>query len=235
MTIPSTGTLLLIEDDVRLARLTVDYLERNGFVVTCVHDGAAGLREALRNRYDVVLLDIMLPGRSGLEVCRELRAASDVPVILTARGEEADRVLGLEPGADDYLVKPFSPRELVARIQALLRRVRGQSGPSARTTRVGGLVIDPGARQVTMDGREVQLTSHEFALLRALAERAGRVLSRERLMELSLGNAEESFDRSIDVHISRLRQKLGEDPKNPRLIKTVRGAGYVLSSPGEEP
>lgn len=228
--------LLLIEDDHRLAQLTSDYLQRNGCVVTVVHDGEQGLREAQRHPYDLLLLDIMLPGRSGLEVCRALRASTDLPIILlTARGEEADRVLGLELGADDYLVKPFSPRELLARMQALLRRVRGQAGPASKVLRVGNLVIDPGARRVLMENQEVHLTSYEFTLLRVLAERPGRVLSRERLMELALGNAEDSFDRSIDVHVSRLRQKLGDDPKRPRWIKTVRGAGYLLASGEDEP
>jgi two-component system OmpR family response regulator len=222
---------LLVEDDARLARLTADYLTSHGLVVTIAGDGKRGLEEALRHRYDVVLLDLMLPGRDGLEVCRALRAQSDVPIImLTARGEEADRVLGLELGADDYMPKPFSPRELLARIRALLRRARGQSGPSnERTLVVGDLVIDPAARRATRSGRELPLTSYEFMLLRVLAERAGRVLSRGRLMELARGSAEEAFDRSIDVHVSRLRQKLGDDPKRPRLLKTVRGAGYLLA------
>lgn len=222
-------TVLLVEDDSRLAQLTSDYLRRQSYVVTTVSRGDRGLEEASRHRFDVILLDVMLPGMTGLEVCRELRRMSDVPIImLTARGEEADRVLGLELGADDYLVKPFSPRELVARIGALLRRVQGRSGPSTRLLRVGALQLDPSALLASLDGRELLLTAYEFHLLRALAERAGRVLSREQLMEMALGNAEESFDRSIDVHISRLRQKMGDDPRRPRWIKTVRGAGYML-------
>ncbi len=230
---PGTIQALLVEDDERLARLTADYLAGHGVVVTAVPDGAKGLAEALRHRYDVVLLDLMLPGLDGLSVCRELRARSDVPVIvLTARGEEADRVMGLELGADDYLAKPFSPRELLARIHALIRRVRGKAGPATRTIVVGGLSVDPGAMKATLDGRELALTAYEFTLLRVLAERAGRVLSREQLLDLAKGSAEESFDRSIDVHVSRLRQKLGDDPKRPRLLKTVRGAGYVLASGG---
>lgn len=235
MSTTPVNTILLIEDDLRLAQLTAEYLERHGLIVTRAADGEQGLQEALRYRYDLILLDIMLPGRSGLDVCRELRTRSDVPIIvLTARGEEADRVLGLELGADDYLVKPFSPRELLARIQALLRRVRGQVGPSSgRVLQIGGLTIDPGGYRATLEGRDLQLTSYEFSLLRALAENAGRVLSRERLMDLGMGNAEESFDRSIDVHVSRLRQKLGDDSKHPRWIKTVRGAGYLFSDTGE--
>jgi len=228
-------TALLIEDDARLAALTREYLEGHGMVVTSASDGRHGLAEALARRYDVVLLDLMLPEKNGLEVCRELRARSDVPiVVITARGEEADRVMGLELGADDYLAKPFSARELVARIRAVVRRARGQAGPSLEVVRVGQLVVDPGARRATYGGRELPLTGYEFALLRALAERAGRVLTREQLMEIAKGSAEESFDRSIDVHVSRLRHKLGDDPKRPRLLKTVRGTGYVLAAPEGE-
>ncbi|HLL54100.1 MAG TPA: response regulator transcription factor [Myxococcaceae bacterium] len=222
---------LLVEDDARLARLTADYLQSHGVTVTVQADGPQGLEHASRTRFDVVLLDVMLPGKSGLEVCRELRQRSDVPVILlTARDEEADRVLGLETGADDYLVKPFSPRELLARIQAVVRRARGKVGPPQRKVQVGGLTVDPAGHRATLDGRELNLTGHEFSLLRVLAERAGRVLSREQLIELSGGSSEESFDRSIDVHVSRLRQKLGDDPKKPRWLKTIRGVGYVFAA-----
>jgi two-component system, OmpR family, response regulator len=224
-------TALLVEDDARLAALTREYLETHGVVVTVASDGRRGLAEALGRRYDVVLLDLMLPEKHGLEVCRELRSRSDVPiVVLTARGEEADRVMGLELGADDYLAKPFSPRELLARIRAVVRRARGHAGPSLDVVRVGKLVVDPGARRATYAGRELALTGYEFGLLKALAERAGRVLTREQLMEIAKGSAEESFDRSIDVHVSRLRHKLGDDPKRPRLLKTVRGAGYLLAA-----
>jgi two-component system, OmpR family, response regulator len=222
--------VLLVEDDRRLAALTREYLESHGVSVTVVEDGRRGLDEALHGRWDAVLLDLMLPGMDGLEVCRELRARSDLPVIiLTARGEEADRVMGLELGADDYVAKPFSPRELLARLRAVVRRAKGRAGPARGLLRVRGLIVDPGARRVSLDGRDVALTGYEFALLEALARRAGRVLSREQLMELAGGSAEEAFDRSIDVHVSRLRQKLGDDPKRPRLIKTVRGSGYVLA------
>jgi DNA-binding response OmpR family regulator len=226
---------LLVEDDARLAALTREYLGGHGVAVEVVADGRRGLAEAQRGGWDVVLLDLMLPGLPGLEVCRELRARSDVPIIvLTARGEEADRVMGLELGADDYLAKPFSPRELLARIRAVTRRAKGRAGPALKPVRVGPLVVDPSARSVSLSGRAVELTAYEFALLHALAERAGRVLSREQLMEFARGSAEDSFDRSVDVHVSRLRQKLGDDPKRPRLIKTVRGAGYVLAG-GEAP
>ena len=225
--------VLLIEDDERLAALTARYLESHGLVVHRAPDGVKGLAAALHLEVDAVLLDLMLPGMDGLEVCRELRARRDVPVImLTARVEEADRVMGLESGADDYVLKPFSSRELLARIRAVVRRARGQAGPSVRRVQVGGLTIDPAALTATLDGRLLDLTAYELSLLRVLAERAGRVLTREQLLDLAKGRAEESFDRSIDVHISRLRQKLGDDPKHPRLLKTVRGAGYVYAEPG---
>jgi DNA-binding response OmpR family regulator len=200
-----------------------------------VGDGESGLKEALRRQYDVVLLDLMLPGKDGLEVCRELRTRQAVPIIvLTARTEEADRVMGLELGADDYVTKPYSSRELVARIRAVVRRSRGGVGPANERISVGPLSIDPQTLGVQLDGRELALTTYEFALLRALAEHAGRVLSREQLLDLAKGSAEESFDRSIDVHVSRLRAKLGDDPRKPRLIKTVRGMGYLLAPVGHE-
>ncbi len=223
-------TALLVEDDARLAHLTATYLERHGVTVVLAGDGEVGLDLALRTRFDVVLLDLMLPGLDGVEVCRRLRRHSDVPVImLTARGEEADRVLGLEMGADDYLPKPFSARELLARIHACVRHARGAVGPPVgEVVSFAGLELDPGRRWVAVDGVEVDLTGYEFDLLRALASRAGRVLSREQLMELARGSADESFDRSVDVHVSRLRQKLGDDPRAPRFIKTVRGVGYQL-------
>jgi two-component system OmpR family response regulator len=235
--VPSATTpilVLLVEDDLRLASLTKEYLEGHGVAVVHATDGRRGQDEALTGRYDAVLLDLMLPGRDGLEVCREIRSRSDVPIIvLTARGEEADRVMGLELGADDYLPKPFSARELLARIRAVVRRARGRAGPARDVVKVGALAVDPAARRVTLAGHEIALTGYEFALLLALARRAGRVLTREQLMELARGSAEDAFDRSVDVHVSRLRQKLGDDPKHPHLIKTVRGAGYVLAGEGE--
>ena len=226
--------VLMVEDDERLAALTSEYLERHGLVVSLATRGDDGLEQATRERFDCVLLDVMLPVMDGVTVCRRLRQQSDVPVIMiTARGEEADRVLGLELGADDYLPKPFSPRELLARIRALIRRARGLAGPNSRTLAAGDLVLDPGARTAQLGGAEIDLTSYEFSLLYVLVERAGRVLSREQLMELARGSAEDAFDRSIDVHISRLRQKLGDDSRRPRRIKTVRGVGYQYVASGE--
>jgi DNA-binding response OmpR family regulator len=226
----ATIKVLLVEDDDRLAQLTARYLETHGVLVTTIGDGIEGQAEALRRQYDCVVLDLMLPGRDGIEVCRQLRSRTDVPILMvTARGEEADRVLGLEVGADDYVTKPFSPRELLARIRATVRRVRGQAGPAQQTIQVGGLVLDPQRMTVLLDGKTVEVTAYEFSILRALAQRPGRVLSREQLLDLAKGSAELSFDRSIDVHVSRLRAKLGDDSRNPKILKTVRGAGYLLA------
>jgi DNA-binding response OmpR family regulator len=200
--------VLLVEDDAKLARLTAEYLEHQGLQVTRVGDGPAAIREGSRSDIDVVVLDLMLPGCDGFEVCRALRQTSHVPIIaVTARVEVADRVLGLELGADDYMTKPFAAREL----------------------RVGNLLIDVAGLSASLDGKPLNLTSYEFALLRVLAEHVGRVLSRERLLELAKGNADEAFDRSIDVRISRLRHKLGDDSRHPVLLKTVRGSGYMLT------
>ncbi len=230
-----TVRVLFVEDDERLARLTAEYLESHGLVVETFRDGEAALAALRGFRPDVVLLDLMLPGRDGLEVCRQLRQRSDVPIVMvTARDEEADRVLGLETGADDYVTKPFSSRELLARIHAQARRARGLVGPTgAGPIQVGDLLVEPGAMRASLSGEALALTTYEFALLRALAERAGRVLTREQLLELVKGNAADAFDRSIDVHISRLRQKLGDDPRRPRRLLTVRGAGYMLAREAE--
>lgn len=223
-------TVVLVEDDERLAKLTARYLESHGVTVTIVADGRDAVGRIVQSRPDVVLLDLMLPGMSGLDICREVRSRSDVPILMvTARGEEADRVVGLEGGADDYIAKPFSSRELLARIRAHARRHRGATGPAKKTIQLGRLTIDADAMHATLDGTSLALTTYEFMLLRALAERAGRVLSREQLVDLVRGSAEEAFDRSVDVHVSHLRAKLGDDPRNPRLIKTVRGVGYMLA------
>ncbi len=223
-------SVLYVEDDERLARLTAQYLRSHGVEVSVVARGDQALTEVLRARPDVVLLDIMLPGADGHEVCRKLRERVAVPIIMvTARGEEADRVMGLEGGADDYMSKPFSSRELLARIRAQARRARGKTGPATPRIELGALVVDSATMEATLNGARLALTTHEFALLRVLAERAGRVLAREQLLELVHGSADEAFDRSIDVHISRLRHKLERDPKNPRYLKTIRGAGYMLA------
>ena len=224
---------MYVEDDDRLARLTTQYLKGHGIDVHVVSRGDMAVAEVLRTRPDVVLLDLMLPGTDGLDVCRQLRARTDVAIIMvTARTEEADRVLGLEGGADDYVAKPFQSRELLARIRAQARRARGESGPRPERIAVGNLVIDATMMQVTVGGKPVSLTSSEFALLHALAQRPGRVLGREQLLQLLHGSAEEAFDRSIDVVVSRLRHKVEDDPRNPRMLKTIRGAGYMLA-PGD--
>ncbi|HXX68758.1 MAG TPA: response regulator transcription factor [Polyangiaceae bacterium] len=225
--------VVFIEDDERLAQLTTQYLSSHGALVTLVHNGSAAVTEVLRLRPDVVLLDVMLPGLSGLDVCRRLRERIDVPILMvTARIEEADRVMGLEGGADDYIGKPFSSRELLARIRAHARRARGNTGPPATFLQVGALEVDVTALRATLDGRALPLTTFEFALLRTFAERSGRVLTREQLLQLLHGAVDEAFDRSIDVHVSRLRMKLRDDPRDPKLLKTIRGVGYVLT-PGD--
>src|SRR5262245_57233811 len=210
---------LLAEDDERLARFIAEFLEQHGVGVTRVADGEAALRAARARSFDIVILDLMLPRRDGLDVCRVLRTRSAVPIlVVTARTGEADRVVGLELGADDYLGKPFSARELLARIRALVRRARGQVGPAADVIRVGQLELRTGSLNAVYAGRPLDLTSYEFAILKALAERGGRVLSREQILELVKGTCDDAFDRSIDVRISRIRQKLGDDQS---LIRTV--------------
>jgi DNA-binding response OmpR family regulator len=221
--------VLFVEDDLHLGRLTSQYLVGCGLKVQWVTSGVQALAESRTLDFDVVLLDLLLPGRDGIDVCRELRTRTAVPIIMvTARREEADRVLGFDAGADDYVTKPFSSRELVSRIRAVVRRSRGEVGPSTGLIRAGTIVLDPLRLHATVGGRPLQLTSYEFALLRALAERVGRVLSREQLMELARGSADDAFDRSIDVQVSKLRQKLGDDARAPRFLKTIRGAGYML-------
>jgi DNA-binding response OmpR family regulator len=220
--------ILLIEDDHRLAEMVSEYLGEAGFRVSIAGDGRTGLSRLGSEPYDAVVLDLMLPDMDGLEVCRQLRAFSDAPVLmLTARGDAMDRVVGLEVGADDYLPKPFEPRELLARLRAILRR--SEPGRSSSILRFGRLEIDRDARRVRVDGAERTLTSHQFALLVTLAERAGRVLSRDTLMDLVRGEELEAFDRSIDVHVSRIRAAIEDDPKRPRRLLTVRGAGYVFA------
>jgi DNA-binding response OmpR family regulator len=226
-------SVVYVEDDDRLGRLTAHYLASHAVRVTLVSRGDAALQEVLRVRPDVVLLDVMLPGMDGLELCKRIREHMHVPILMvTARVEEADRVLGLEGGADDYVLKPFSSRELLARIRAHARRARGDAGPRAQRVEVGDLTVDPSTMTATYRGDVLALTTFEFALLRTLAERAGRVLTREVLLELLHGTADDAFDRSIDVHVSRLRSKLRDDPRSPRLLKTIRGVGYMLAPVG---
>jgi len=220
--------VLLIEDDARLAGMASEYLGAAGFDVVQVGSGGAALERLGREPYDALVLDLTLPDIDGLEVCRRVRAKWDTPVLmLTARGEPMDRVVGLELGADDYLPKPFEPRELLARLRALLRRAHAPA--RASVLRFGRLEIDRDARLVRVDGADRTLTSLQYALLVALAENAGRVLSRDALMDLVKGQPLEAFDRSIDVHVSRIRAAIEDDPKKPRRLITVRGAGYVFA------
>ena len=220
--------VLIIEDDSRLAEMVQHYLGAAGFRVDRAADGRSGLALAARDHFDAVILDLMLPDMDGLDLCRALRARSSLPILmLTARGDAMDRVIGLEIGADDYLPKPFEPRELLARLRAILRRSRGGEQPDV--LRFGRLEIDRGAREIRVDGEVKPLTSHQFALLLALAEHAGRVMSREALMDIVKAEPLEAFDRSIDVHISRIRAAIEDEAKRPRRVVTVRGAGYVFA------
>lgn len=223
--------VLIVDDDTRLSAMLADYLTGNGFEVRAAATATTGLAEIARNEPHAVILDIMLPDLDGFETCRRIRASSDVPVLmLTAKGEETDRIVGLELGADDYLPKPFSARELLARLRAILRRRGGgAASAAARTMRFGRLEIDPASRVVRIDGTDRPLTSYQFDLLVALARHAGQTLSRERLMDLVKGEELDAFDRSIDVHISRVRAAIEDDPRAPRRIVTVRGAGYVFA------
>jgi two-component system, OmpR family, phosphate regulon response regulator OmpR len=219
--------VLLIDDDSRLAAMVSEYLGGAGYRVTTVATGGEGLERLGAEPYDGLVLDLSLPDMDGLEVCRQLRARWDLPVLmLTARGDAMDRVVGLELGADDYLPKPFEPRELLARLRAILRR---RTTKASSLLRFGRLEIDRDARAVRVGGAEKALTSFQFALLVALAENAGRVLSRDTLMDLLKGEKLEAFDRSIDVHVSRIRAAIEDDAKKPRRIITVRGAGYVFA------
>jgi two-component system, OmpR family, phosphate regulon response regulator OmpR len=222
------GRILLIEDDPRLAEMVESYLGGAGFQVTVAPRGAAAIALQERESFDILILDLMLPDMDGLEVCRRIRARADTPILmLTARGDALDRVVGLELGADDYLPKPFEPRELLARLKAILRRVRGER--AAEILRFGRLEIDVDARQVHLDGVPCALTGYQFALLLVLARHAGRVLSRDTIMDLMKNEPLEAFDRSIDVHVSRIRAVIEDDPKRPRRVITVRGAGYVFA------
>jgi DNA-binding response OmpR family regulator len=222
--------VLYVEDDERLARLTAEYLESHGLEVHVLPRGELAVADVERIQPDVVLLDLMLPGLDGMEVCRQIRERHAVPIIMvTARIESADRVRGLEGGADDYVTKPFQSRELLARIRAQARRARGEIGSRPEKIVIGGITVDLGAREVTVRGTPVALTTNEFAIVSALAQRAGRVLNREQLLQVVHGTTEDAFDRSIDIIISRIRAKIEQDPKNPRILKTIRGAGYMIT------
>jgi DNA-binding response OmpR family regulator len=229
--------ILVIDDDVELCSLVQEYLQAEGFVVDSVHDGESGLQRAAGGGYLLAVLDVMLPGINGFEVLRRIRATSRLPVLLlTARGEDVDRIVGLEIGADDYLPKPFNPRELVARIRAILRRSRSDGKPVSTTpeiVRVGEVELDPATRTVRRDGQPVDLTSVEFNLLEVLLREAGHVVPRERLVNAVLSRKFSPFDRSIDMHVSKVRKKLG-DTESDEHIKTVRGVGYIFAHPREK-
>jgi DNA-binding response OmpR family regulator len=233
----STPQLLMIEDDARLAQMVGEYLTQSGFGFHHALDGASGLEMLQQRSPDLVILDLMLPDTDGLEICRRIRAlpnqalAKVSVLMLTAKGDPMDRIIGLEIGADDYLPKPFEPRELLARIRAVLRRRSegGSAAAPAAVMRFGTLEIDRNARSVTVGGELADLTSYQFDLLVAMAERAGRVLTRDQIMEAVRGRELEAFDRSIDVHMGRIRAAIEVDAKNPKRILTVRGVGYVFA------
>ena len=224
--------LLLIDDDAELCALLSEFLKREGFTVDCEHEGNRGLERAGQPGVDLVVLDVMLPGIDGFEILRRLRTHSKVPVImLTARGEDVDRIVGLEIGADDYLAKPFNPRELAARIRAILRRYEARPAAPAARIEVNGIVLDPANREVYSGGKPVELTTFEFDILEMLMRSAGRVLSRDALMENFYNRKATPFDRSIDMHISHLRKKL---ERGESIIKTIRGVGYQLARTPED-
>ena len=222
----SVTQVLLIEDELKIARLVIDYLEASGYQVTHATDGPGGLALAKADRPDLIVLDLGLPGLDGLDVVRQVRARSSVPVIiLTARSDESDRIVGLELGADDYVTKPFSPKELVARIRALMRRVDATIG-GGETIRTGDLSIDIPKRKVVVGDRAVELTATEFDLLSAMARRPGRIFSRAQLLDMVHGVAFESYERSVDAHIKNLRRKIEDNPGRPTRVLTVYGVGY---------
>ena len=224
--------ILLVDDDAELCNLLSEFLRREGFTVECELEGQGGLRKASAGGMDLVVLDVMLPGLDGFEILRRLRPHSKIPVImLTARGEDVDRIVGLELGADDYLPKPFNPRELAARIRAVLRRYENRPPPSAGRVEINGVALDPASREVVVQGKRVELTTFEFDILEMLMRSAGRVLSRDRLMENFYNRKATAFDRSIDMHISHLRKKIEHGEP---LIKTIRGVGYQFCRTAED-
>jgi two-component system alkaline phosphatase synthesis response regulator PhoP len=219
-------TILIVDDEARIVKLVSDYLQRAGFNVLTAQDGETALRLTRLEQPDLIVLDLMLPGVDGLDVCRRLRQESGVPIImLTARVEEADRVVGLELGADDYVTKPFSPRELVARIRSTMRRASGQMGPSD-VIRAGDVEMDTAALTTTVAGRAVDLTPTEFQLLETLVRQPERIFSREQLLQAIHGVAFDGYDRSIDSHVKNIRRKIEPEPRQPRYVKTVYGMGY---------
>lgn len=223
--------VLLIDDDARLGSLLSSYLAPHDVTLETARDGSSGLEALARGTFDAILLDVMMPGVDGLEVLRRIRAKSTIPILmLTARGDEADRVVGLELGADDYIPKPFSPRELLARLRAVLRRAQPEA--TAERLSLGGVEVDLGARSVRVAGEPVDLTGLEHDILVALMRRAGRVVPREALLSEAGRDDVVVSERTVDVHISHLRKKLGDDPRSPRLIRTVRGVGYVFLKDG---
>ena len=227
--------VLIIDDDTELCELVGEYLEGEGFEIDAVHDGLSGIERCLEQEPELVILDVMLPGIGGFEVLSRIRAHSRVPVImLTARGEEVDRIVGLEMGADDYLPKPFNPRELAARLRAILRRASTSQDPEGESDVLVAedLEIDIGAREVRRDGVAVDLTGAEFAILETLVRAAGTVVERNELSRQALGRRASAFDRSLDVHLSNVRKKLGPLPEGGERIKTVRGVGYLYVKPG---
>ncbi|GHD56466.1 response regulator [Jeongeupia chitinilytica] len=221
--------VMIVEDDLRLSRLIADFLEQHGYAVSTEHRGDTAVAAVKRVKPDVVVLDMMLPGKDGLQICRDLREWSNLPVLmLTAREEDIDQILGLEAGADDYVIKPVEPRVLLARIRALMRRQHAPAG-SPDKLQFGALTIDSGTRLVTLDGEEVDTGTAEFELLWLLATSAGKVLSRDAILTALRGVDYDGIDRSVDVGVSKLRKKLGDDPREPRRIKTVWGKGYLFS------
>lgn len=221
--------ILLVDDDVELCSMLTEYLGKNGFRVKTAHRGDTGLRTALQRPWALILLDVMLPGMEGFEVLKRIRAESAVNVLLlTARGEDVDRIVGLEIGADDYLPKPFNPRELLARMRAILRRNITPVSNDSGVVRVQNLELDPAARRVLQEGKKIELTDVEFGLLESLMRSPGKVVNREELSEAVLGRKFDPFDRSLDMHISRLRKKLSQNGAHDDLVKTIRGAGYQL-------
>jgi two-component system alkaline phosphatase synthesis response regulator PhoP len=225
-----SSKILVVDDEAKIVRLVRSYLEQSGFTVVEANDGQTALIQARREKPDLVVLDLGLPGIDGLEVARTLRRERDTPIImLTARIEDTDKIVGLELGADDYMTKPFNPRELVARVRAVLRRTSGIA-PAAEVLRAGALVLDAGGHEATLEGRPLDLTPTEFELLAVLLQNPGRAFTRLELLDRVQGDAYEGYERTVDAHVKNLRAKLGDDPRHPRYIQTVFGVGYKLGA-----